>query len=146
MQGAFDLKTPQDWFQRLEREFANLRAAPNNRDMVINFFVAAESMLDWKYPGDGNAAVRKAVRDSEPLLLVVWDLASLSKHLAVRQNHKSVDESGLFGEFFDGGFFDVPFFGQLSVQLKGAAAAQFGGSVLAVELAERTMAYWKKNV
>jgi len=146
MQGAFDLKTPQDWLQRLERELAKFQAAPNNKDVAINFFVAAESMLDWKHPGDVNATTRKTVRDSEPLLRVVWDLASLSKHLSVRPNHTSVGDSGVFGEFFGGSFFGGPFFGQLSVKLKGPAAAQLGASVPAVELAERAMAYWKTHV
>jgi hypothetical protein len=58
MHGAFDLKTPQDWLQRLERELAKFQAAPNDRDVAINFFVAAESMLDWKHPGDGIACER----------------------------------------------------------------------------------------
>jgi hypothetical protein len=102
-------------------------------------------MLDWKHPGDSNASTRKAIRDSEPLLRVVWDLASLSKHLDVRPNHDSVDKSGILGEFFGGSFFGGPFFGQLSVKLYEPAAVQLGASVLAIELAERVLAYWKAH-
>jgi hypothetical protein len=145
MHGAFDLQTPQDWLQRLERELQRFRTTPNDRDAAINFFVAAESMLDWKNPGDHNANTRKTIRDSEPLLRVVWDLASLSKHLQVRANHDSVDASGVFGEFFGGSFFGGPFFGTLSVKLKGPVAAQFGPSISALELAERVMVYWKAH-
>ena len=145
MQGAFDLKTPQDWLKRLGRELEKFRAKPNDRDAAINFFVAAESMLDWKHPGDNNANARRTVRDSEPLLRVVWDLASLSKHLEVRPNHDSVGDSGTFGEFFGGSFFGGPFFGQLSVKLRGPAAAQLGTSVPAIDLAERAVAYWKAH-
>jgi hypothetical protein len=145
MVGAFDLQTSRDWLARLERELQRFRAAPNDRDAAINFFVAAESMLDWKNPGDQNASTRKAMRDSEPLLRVVWDLASLSKHLQVRPQHDSVDASGIFGEFFGGAFFGGPFFGALSVKLKGPAAAQFGPSISAVELAERVAVYWRAH-
>jgi hypothetical protein len=102
MQEIFDLKTAQGWLERLERELQKFREAPNDRDAAINFFIAAESMLDWKYPGDGKKAIRKAARDSEPLLRVVWDLASSSKHRDVRPNHDSVDSSGVLGEFFGG--------------------------------------------
>ena len=146
MQGTFDLHTTQDWLQRLERELNKFRQAPNDRDAAINFFVAAESMLDWKHPGDGNAVTRKIARDSEPLLRVIWDLASLSKHRDVRPNHDSVDGSGVFGEFFGGNFFGGQFFGELSVKLRGPAAAQLGKSVAAIELAERTVVYWKAHV
>lgn len=146
MTGAFDLQTSTDWLQRLERELQRFRAAPNDRDTAINFFVAAESMLDWKHPGDPNAGIRKAIRDSEPLLRVVWDLASLSKHLQVRPQHDSVGASGVMGEFFGGSFFGGSFFGTLSVKLKGPAAAQFGPSVSAIELAEQAVAYWKAHV
>ena len=145
MQGAFDLQTTQDWLQRLERELQSFRAKPNDRDAAINFFIAAESMLDWKHPGDGDASTRKAIRDSEPLLRVVWDLASLSKHRDVRTNHDSVDNSGVLGKFFGGGFFGGSFFGELSVELKGPAAAQFGVSVKAIALAERAVAYWRAH-
>jgi len=145
MHGAFDLQTPQDWLQRLERELQRFRTTPNDRDAAINFFVAAESMLDWKNPGDHKASTRKTIRDSEPLLRVVWDLASLSKHLQVRPNHDSVDASGVFGEFFGGSFFGGRFFGTLSVKLKGPAAAQFGPSISALELAERVMVYWNAH-
>lgn len=145
MAGAFDLQTSQDWLQRLERELQRLRATPNDRDVAINFFVAAESMLDWKNPGDQNAGLRKTIRDAEPVLRVVWDLASLSKHLHVRPQHDSVDTSGVFGEFFGGSFFGGQFFGALSVKLKGPAAAEFGPSISAIELAERTVAYWRSH-
>lgn len=145
MQGAFDLQTAQDWLQRLERELQTFQAKPNDRDAAVNFFIAAESMLDWKHPGDGNASTRKTIRDSEPLLKVIWDLASLSKHRDVRPNHDSVDDSGGFGEFFGGWFFGGSFFGELSVKLRGPAAAQLGPSVSAIELAERVVAYWKAH-
>jgi len=145
MQKAFDLQTAPDWLQRLEREIQKFRATPNDRDAAINFFIAAESMLDWKHPGDGNASIRMTVRDSEPLLKVIWDLASVAKHREVRPNHHSVDDSGVIGEFFGGGFFGGDFFGALSVKLKGPAAAQFGASVPAIELAERAVTYWKAH-
>ena len=100
-------------------------------------------MLDWRNPGDHKAAIRRAIRDSEPMLRVVWDLASLSKHLQLRPQHDSVDASGVIGEFFGGKFFGGNFFGTLSVKLKGAAAAQMGPSILAIDLAERVVTYWK---
>jgi hypothetical protein len=146
MLGAFDLQTTQDWLQKLERELQRFRALPNDRDAAINFFITAESMLDWKHPGDPNASKRKAVRDSVPLLKIIWDLASVAKHREVRSNHESVNDSGVVGEFFGGGFFGGSFFGELSVKLNGPAATDLGASsITAIELAERTVVYWRAN-
>lgn len=144
-EGAFGLHTREDWLAHLERELQRFRASPNDRDAAISFFVKAESMLDWKFPGDANARDRNDVRDGEPLLHVVWDLASLAKHLEVRPGHVSVDASGMLGEFFDGQFFDGPFFGELSIKLKGAAATQFGERIRAVDFAERVLQYWRTH-
>jgi hypothetical protein len=144
--GAFDLRTPQDWLDKLGRELQRLRASPNDRDAAINFFIAAESMLDWKYPGDSNASVRKGIRDSEPLLKVVWNLASKSKHFdKLRPQHQYVDDSGTLGEFFGGEFFGGKFFGALSVKFKAGAASHFGPSMPALELAEKVFAYWRAH-
>ena len=144
MAGTFDLRTPHDLLAKLERELQRLRTSPNDKDAAINFFIAAESMLDWKNPGGPSSGIRKSVRDSEPLLQVVWDLASRSKHFdQLHPGHQSVDDSGTFGEFFGGDFFGGKFFGVLSVKFKGDAAKHLGTSLPALDLAEKVFAYWK---
>lgn len=145
MSGVFDLQSPKDVLGKLERELERLRIAPNDKDAAINFFITAESMLDWKFPGDPNALVRKEYRNREPLLLVVWDLASKSKHRDLRSQHKSVESSGMAGKFFGGSFFEGPFFGTLSVTLTETYGNDGPRSLSALELAGKVFEYWKAH-
>jgi hypothetical protein len=145
-QGAFGLETPQDLLGKLRREFDKLRANPNDQDSAFNFFVTAEQMLDWLYPGNPNKNTREALRNAELLLQVVSHLASKSKHFdQLAAHHRSVGISGSVGPFFGGSFFGGGFFGSSRqlIHFKGQAARTFGESMLAVELAERVLVFWE---
>ena len=145
-QGAFGLETPQDLLGKLRREFERLRANPNDQDSAFNFFVTAEQMLDWVYPGNPNKNAREALRNAELLLQVVSHLASKSKHYdQLARHHRSVDSSGSVGPFFGGKFFGGGFFGssRQMIQFKGQAAKTFGESMPAVELAQRVLSFWE---
>ena len=146
MTGAFGLETPQDLLRKLQRELDRLRASPDDQDVAFNFFVTAEQMPDWLYPGNTNKKTREAIRNSEHLLQVVSHLASSSKHFdKLSAHHKSVERSGAFGAFFGGAFFGGGFFGgsRLLIIFKGDAAVTFGPSRPALQVAEDVVAYWK---
>ena len=57
--GVFGLKTPADLLQKMARELARLRDDPDNVDHAFNFFVTAEHMLDWLFPGEEHRATRR---------------------------------------------------------------------------------------
>jgi hypothetical protein len=127
---------------------------PLKPDAAFNFFVTAEHMLDWVYPKRHNQAKRKAEKQRSVLLQICSHLANGAKHFEVEDpQHKSVESTETAGgyfppSFYPPGFFPNAHFGAgrtLVVRLKGAAAAQFGPTVGAPDLAEQVMAYWDKH-
>src|SRR5438094_10524793 len=144
MAGVFDLRTPADLLDKLHRELERLRAEPNNADHAFNFFVTAEHMLDWIYPGSPGKAKRKALHKNEILLRVVSQLANSAKHLELFDVPDAVQHSGL-GRQWRGPhpILRRVFDGSLGVRLGGQdATAALGLSILAIDLAERVYAYW----
>ena len=125
-----------------------MRAAPHDADHAFNFFVTAEALVDWLHPGD--RAQQKVLRASEPLLQAISHLASSAKHFdQLSRHHQSVGQTNLAGApppllmYSLSNFPDHPIRGlHLRVSLAGAAAAAFGQSVDAIELAERVLVFW----
>ncbi len=50
-QGFFEIKTPQDLLDKLKREYMHLQKSTLNQDIAFNFFITAEHISDWLYPG-----------------------------------------------------------------------------------------------
>jgi hypothetical protein len=145
MRGFFTLNTAGDLRGKLRRELAKLKAEPLSVDAAFNFFVTAEHMLDWACPGK-----IKATRDSEPFLQVCSHLANGAKHFEFDDpRHRSVGSTDEGGSWEPAGW-SPPHWappgwepqGRLLVNLKGEAAARFGPSIGAIELAEKVMDYW----
>ncbi len=88
--GFFDLQTPADLLGKLGRELERMQSAPRDIDHAFNFFVTAEHMLDWLYPGKANDTKRSEARKL-PLLALVSHIANGSKHfMAEAKRHKSM--------------------------------------------------------
>lgn len=85
--GLFTLKTAEDLFRKLERDFNLMRARPLDPDVCFNFFVTAEHLPEWHFGGDAKKAA--AHRDSKALLRVCSHLANGAKHFQVNR-HSSV--------------------------------------------------------
>jgi len=87
MAGMFELRAPKDLRAKLRREYERLKSDPNDPDTAWNFFVTAEHMLDWLFPGDKEAMRRE--RDSDQLLQAVPDhhtpLSDLSREPPARR-------------------------------------------------------------
>jgi hypothetical protein len=144
MPGVFDLRSPADLLAKLGRELERLRAAPNDVDHAFNFFVTAEHMLDWRYPDPNGKTLRKAKRDSEPLLQLVSHLASGAKHFDnLNEHHQSVADTGLKHRH-PNPMMRRMMPSQLCVIAIGDAGAALGGSrITALALAEKVYAYWQ---
>src|SRR5207344_187516 len=92
----FGLSDHHDLYKKLEWEFANLKAEPRNPYLAFNFFVTAWHLLEWKYPDLGGKAMRKQVRNHEPLVQICHHLAIGAKHFIPSDPiHKSVTGTGL---------------------------------------------------
>jgi len=150
MSGIFDLLSARDLLAKLERELARLRETPDDVDHAFNFLTTAEHMLDWVYPGDTQKEARKALREREPLLATVSHLASGAKHFdRLSEHHKSVQGTSRLGGVWARGFWAPRLWAKgfwaeprLSITLAGPAAVAFGGTITALDLAEKVYAYW----
>jgi hypothetical protein len=150
-QGLFELQTPQDLLEKLQREYRRLEQAPLDQDVAFNLFITAEHIPDWLYPGDRgsvNAEIRSKLKKSNNYLVVCSDIANGSKHFKVNPDrHHSVSGTSIKGAFdsnaFDNKAFDVA---RLVIDLDGEAANQLGSSIDAIELAHEVLEFWKSYI
>lgn len=150
-QGFFEIKTVQDLLGKLKREYTQLQTSPLNQDIAFNFFITAEHISDWVYPGKAQEQINKrtSLRRSNILLQVCSHIAIGSKHfIAEDKHHKSVSrtslEEGIFDLcIFDNNIFDVA---SLVIYLDGDAATELGPSINAVELARRVLEFWENYI
>ena len=103
MKGVFGLNSHMDLFKKLEWEFAQLTAEPDNAYLAYNFFVTAWHLLDWKYPSVTDTSIRNKIREQTPLLQICEHLAVGSKHFDPRSKHlKAVSDSKRGGVWAEG--------------------------------------------
>lgn len=132
---------------KLRSDYELLAAEPINDKKAFDFFVTAESLLDWCAPGFKNKSLRKQMRSDDVLLQVLSHIASNAKHHEAEDaRHKSVTASrkvsSLFGgRLYSGALFHGQIFskGNLVVELNGPARAELGDSITAVELAKKVL-------
>jgi hypothetical protein len=151
MSGIFQLQTPSDLREKLRRDFDKLKAEPLNADAAFNFFVTAEHMPDWAFPGEAGKDDRKEARRGSALMRVCSHLANGAKHFEVDdQRHDLVSSTETVEHTISvvriasitGPFVSRP---KLLLTLKGKAAAELGKVIGALELAQQVMDYWDKQ-
>ena len=150
--GIFNLVTPDDLLKKLRHDYEELKLHPFDAYLAYNFFVTAESMPDWIYPGCSPviAQKRKSLRNSDVLLEITSHLASGAKHFThLRPSHKSVLDStptvGYFTNYFPVNYFPKGYFGQgvLIIRLENDARLLLGETINAVNLAKRVLQFWE---
>jgi len=153
VKGWFELRTVDDLLAKLERDLEKLRLRPHDVDLAFNFFVTAEHLLDWQYPGREGEGARRNARGQDVLLQITSHLANGAKHFSVEaKHHQSVRDTNRSGGFMPKGAFPkrawpVGFWGDyLYVELEGDAAALLGPRVVVLDLAERVLANWQRRV
>jgi hypothetical protein len=147
----FELKTRADLVEKLRHDLSRIRQNQTDSYAAFDFFVTAEAMMDWRYPGLGGKPEqeRGVRRNSEALLRVTSHLATGAKHFKVQAKlHTSVDNISEDPGFFDPALFDPAFFdtGCLVVYLKGKDAQALGRKITVLALAERVLQYWEDDV
>lgn len=148
-QGFFLLQTPRDLFAKLQRDFDRIQADPGSNDAAFDFFLTAEHLLDWCYPGRANCDKRRQLRESTPLLSVVSHIANGAKHFrADAPHHNSVTgetavERGISFPISLPLAFPLA---DLVVDLDGSAAAEFGAQARVRDLAAALLEYWEPRL
>lgn len=93
IEGFFELQTPDDLFQKLRHDLEQMKVHPFDAYLAFNFFITAESMLDWYFPGDENKVNRNELRNSTWFLKATSDLATGAKHFKPRVFHDTVSKA-----------------------------------------------------
>src|SRR5688572_12385857 len=154
MPGFFDLMTPQDLMQKLEREYARWTADPLNVDLAWNFFVTAEHLPDWLArtgPGMPGGLTITAVKRDSPLLRICSHIANGEKHFRPGPDYTSVDctvreMTGLVkGGFVEEGFVaDEPALRVYLTPDEQQALKRDAADVDALPLAAQVLEFWRQ--
>lgn len=147
MEGFLELKGPIDLLEKLRHDMRLLEKDPMDTYLAFNFFVTAEHLADWLYPGFANSAALKQFRKGSLLLQMCSHLANGIKHFrAEAKHHKSVSGAtkrlGAFGNAF-GNVYGSVFGRGISIQLDGDAKQQYGEEINAVVLARHVLNFWE---
>lgn len=140
----------EELLELLKEDYANLQAHPDEKKMIFDFFVRAESLLDHHLPGRKNNPSRKKMRGNEVLLQVVSHIANDAKHfIAEASHHKSILKIGKTAGWFNSRWFNNHWFGsnwfsipEFYVDLDGDARNKFGKRITIMELSKQIIEYW----
>jgi len=149
-EGLFDLKKPQDLLRKLQHDYRRVVQAPTDTYAAFDFFVTAEHMLDWCYPGDDHEPDRRTLRQNSPLLQVCSHIANGAKHFRIeRSHHVSVKHTKVEQPSFVPGTFQANAFqsnGQFLIDLREeeAEALGLGSPVEVSKLAEKVQHFWEE--
>lgn len=148
----FGFETPEDLLDKLERDLEKLNQDPGDADTAFNFFITAWSLIDWLHPGKENRSTRNALRKKNPILQACADLANGSKHLIRdKPEHVSVHNTARGGNRGAWPFRMNPGHRPVSatalfVHFDGNAAQQLGSFPSAIDLARKTVAWFKTYI
>lgn len=151
MKGFAELQTATDLRRKLEHDLGVLEADPADVYAAFNFFVTAEHILDWLYPGgrgSAEAKQRTAHRESHQLLKVVSHIANGAKHFILEsKRHDSVQHVDQVSTTYGTGEYGAgPYGGRgLLITLEGLAAEELGNAVSALDLAREVVDYWRNQ-
>ena len=153
IQGFFELQMPEDLLRKLRHDHEQMRTCPFDPYMAYNFFITAEAMVDWVYPGDKNKKKRISLRKSEWFLQAASDLAIAAKHFDLHAFHNTVDRvfvtAGWFPKnAFPKGSFPKGFMGDgaMMVCLLEGVEGEVKERFTAFAIATRVLEYWEKSI
>jgi hypothetical protein len=129
------LQSPADLLVKMVHDLGRMEIDPNDVYAAFDFFIAAEHIVDWRYPDNGDQAKRDETRRHDPAR-TVSHLASGAKHFhATATRHTSV--RGVEADQDDG---------NLAMMLPGGLELVItmadGREVSALELAHLVVDYW----
>ena len=87
LQGFGELKKPNDLLEKLSHDFKRMEESPQAQYAALDFFVTAEHLVDWIYPGKENRDKREEVRSSSAILRITSHIANGIKHFEAKAKH-----------------------------------------------------------
>lgn len=87
--GFFELRTPQQLLQKLRHDRVRLEEHPADSYAAFDFFVTANSLVDWVWPSATGSQPRPN-RRSEAIPRICEHLADGAKHFVLTRPHKGV--------------------------------------------------------
>jgi hypothetical protein len=148
LRGIFELREPIDLFRKLQHDFTRIQLNALDQYAAFDFFVTAEHILDWLFPGRENDKARNEAREKNFIRGVCSHIASGAKHFEVQHSrHASVtDVAVVSGAFQDGAFQSSAFStSRLIVRLDGDAADNLGDVVECLFLAGLVIKHWESH-
>jgi len=154
IKGFFELKTPEDLLKKLRYDLQQMELHPFDTYLAFNFFVTAEALPDWCFPGKPNSDNRKKMRNTNVYTKITSDLASGAKHFSqLADFHDSVDQTVVSAGWFPRGSFPIGAFppaymgnGALFVYLKDPLSDDGEKVVSALDLARNVLDFWETEI
>jgi hypothetical protein len=149
-QGFFDLKTAEDFFRMLERNFERFKECPWDVDVAYAFFVSASHLPEWMKDENYKHKMTK----KSPLLGICNELAIGAKHFNPRKKKEppQVKSTSLeMSRYIKEGYIAPGYYEEresLCVYLAPPTLQKlgFGGSsVDAFSLAVRVLEFWREE-
>ena len=154
MEGIFNIRSPEELFVKLRSDIENMRENPVDEHAAFNFFITAESLVDWYLPGRENKKNRENLREKSIILQIVSHIASRAKHFKVEaKHHSSVTESRRNGGWYAGNWFASDWYaskwfdrGGLYLELDGKAKEELGTIISSIDLAMQVLEFWENEL
>lgn len=141
------MSRPEHLLAKLRHDYGRVTRKPDDCYAAFDFFVTANSMVDWVWPS-ATAAQQNRDRRADALPRICEHLANGAKHFVLTRpsTHVAVTDlkvhKGAFSEAFSDAF-DV---GMLMVALNSDEAAELEiPTIPAHQLARRVLNYWEKR-
>jgi len=147
--GFFELTTPQQLLRKLQHDHTRLRENPLDTYAAFDFFVTANSMVDWVWPS-ATGRQKRDNRRADTIPRICEHLANGAKHFSLSTPHTAVERTTRHGGARLGvmrlGAARLGDPGRMIVTLKSAEAEELGKRDIPVlELADLVLAYWERR-
>jgi hypothetical protein len=150
-----ELRSPQDLVLKLEHDLARIASASDDQYAAFDFFVTADSLVDWRWPEQpSNAKVdaehlreRTKTRKKQPLARIAAHIANGAKHFVVTRHNSitGVEKERVYEKgVYEAGVFHEPLLIHLTP--KEAEELECAASVEAEWLAGQVLAFWQSQV
>lgn len=144
--GFLELKTAQQLFAKLEEDFTTANNDPLNSHAWFNFFVTAEHLPEWHLGKD----LAPNFRRKHSILRVCSHIANGGKHFVLEdKRHKSIASTNYTTVVAPPGWKSPAEERRekaFNLKLSAEEARELGDEILVVDLAERILSFYRKEL
>ena len=149
MRGLFDLLTGDDLCEKLEHDYARVKANKADAFAAFDFIVTAWHLLEWKYPGHAAKSQRDSLSQQYPILALCEHLAVGGKHFEPSNKKLQAVQGSRRESFWKRGMWAPGTWAQgvwkdeLVVELSGPVKAALGDHLSIIQIADLAMEFWR---